>query len=623
MVETRFTPVAGSERIFRCEDGCVLYLLRDGDAGVLIDLGAGRALDALPALGVTRPEAVLFTHAHRDQCAGAARALRAKVALRFPKAARSFVDARERADLRPQGSPLQRAYPGRFLPPRPIEGARFDLRPGDRIVWRSFDLEVVAAPGHIDHQVAFLVDEGFRRIAFCGDAIHSPGKVHEPYHLETDHYTGAGARAAAETLRVLKQLRPNVLCPSHGPVTQGDLWPVFEETISRLQALAELKDTICPGRPAVSRLVRPHPDTMLPISEHLYVWNNSYFLLSDDGPVLMVDAAGELPASFWEQFAALTGGERRIEVILVTHIHCDHVEGIEPLRATGGRRAGPLPGEAPLQVWAHAAIADAIEAPHRLRRPWLPQQGARVDRRLSEGERFRWREYSFRAYEFPGQTDLHAAYEVVVDAHRALFSGDNFYPPQQWGGTGGLCGLNGGDPGRGWRRSIDRVLELEPDWILASHIQPFPYRRADFEAMRAWTEAVADAMRALAPDGCLMRHHNPHWIGLEPYAQRTNGSGVPLRVTARAQNPYDREVEATLCLVAPDGWRVRNSEQRLCLPPHTTAAANWEIVPAPLFPTGSKSGTTLSAARGEIVTLEVTWNGEYLGEIAECYIYPA
>jgi glyoxylase-like metal-dependent hydrolase (beta-lactamase superfamily II) len=591
-----FAPVAGSERVLRLEDGCAVYLLRDGERGLLIDLGAGAALEALGAVGVRHLEGVLFTHAHRDQCAGAARAVAAGVPTRFPEAARGFVDAEERADLR-LPTPLLRAYPGRFMPPRPIPGARFDLRPGSVLPWGPFDLEIVAAPGHIDHQVAFLVDDGERRIAFCGDAIHSPGKIHEPYHLETDHYTGAGARVAAETLRALMQLRPNVLCPSHGPVTHGDLWPAFEETIQRLHRLAALKDTICPGRPTVPRLVRPSPGALMSLSPHLYIWNNSYFLLSDDGPALMVDNAGELPESFWAQWRDLPGGERPIEVILVTHIHCDHVEGIEALRALRGGQ---------LQAWAHEAIADAIEAPHRWRRPWLAERGTRVDRRLAEGEEFSWREYRLGAHDFPGQTDLHAAYEAWVDGRHVLFSGDNFYPPQQWGGTGGLSGLNGGHPLRGWRRSIDLVLTLEPEWVLASHIQPFPYRRDDFLAAHDWTEAVSAAMRDLAPAGCLERHHDPHWICLEPYVQ---DAGLPTTVTARLQNPYPRPVTADVRLVLPDGWQLADPQRQMAIPAGGTATTLWEVTPQP-------------SSRNELVTLEVTWDGEALGEVAECYVRP-
>ncbi|MBI3910419.1 MAG: MBL fold metallo-hydrolase [Armatimonadetes bacterium] len=589
----RLQSVAGLESVFRFEDCCNVYILKDGDRALLIDLGSGAVLDALGALGIHFLDGVYFTHAHRDQCQAANRVAERGVPLRFPQEARAFVAAEERTDLR-QVTPLLRAYIGRFNPPRPIPRARFEVTPGARIPWGPFDLETLALPGHLDHQIGYLVDVGGRRLAFCGDVIHSAGKIYEPYHLETDHYTGAGARQAAESLRALRQQRPDALCPSHGPVTDRDVPAALAQTEEALRTLGELKDTICPGRPAAKRLIRPVGDRLIQISAHLWVWNNSYFLVSDTGPVLMVDNAGPLPESFWEQYHACLG-ERRIEVNLITHIHCDHVEGIEPLRER-------LRGE--LEVWAHEAIADAIEMPHRFRRPWLPERGARVDRRLLEAEVFKWREYTFRAFFFPGQTDLHAAYQVMIDGHHALFTGDNFYPPQQWGGTGGLCGLNGGHPLHGWRRSIDLVLQLEPEWLLAAHIQPFLFRPADFHTARHWTEQVAAAMRALAPGGCLERHYNPHVFALEPYVQEVTGR---FQVTSRVQNPYGHRVEAMLRLILPEGWRAAPDSAILTIAPDGEGDVEWSIEPTGL------GGT-------HMLTLDLTYGGDYLGEKAECYV---
>src|SRR5205085_2206434 len=128
-----------------------------------------------------------------------------------------------------------------------------------------------------------------------------------------------------------------------------------------------------------------------------------------------------------------------------------------------------------------------------------------------------------------------------IDGHAAILSGDNFYPVQQWGGTGGLCGLNGGHPDR-WRRTIDLYLRLEPEWVLASHIHPFEFRQDDFLAMRRWCDDVSAAMRAVAPDGCLGRHHDPHTFDLEPYAQEAR-AGQSVRITGSFRNPYDRPLD--------------------------------------------------------------------------------
>jgi hypothetical protein len=224
-------------------------------------------------------------------------------------------------------------------------------------------------------------------------------------------------------------------------------------------------------------------------------------------------------------------------------------------------------------------------------------------------QEFEWRGYQFHAFDFPGQTDLHALYATAVDGRRVVFSGDNFYPPQQWGGTGGLSGLNGGHPLKGWRRSIELILQLEPDWLLAAHVQPFPYRHADFQAMLEWTEAVSHAMRSLAPDGCLERHHSPHLVELLPYCQTAGEE--PVSIQARVQNPYPNPIQVDLALVLPAGWSVGRAHRRLNIAAGSAAAASWE-------PRLEEALTAPS-----MITVDVIYEGEYLGQKAECYVYPS
>jgi glyoxylase-like metal-dependent hydrolase (beta-lactamase superfamily II) len=588
----------GSDLLWRFQDCCNVYILRRRERALLVDLGSGAVLDHLPALGIHQVDAVLFTHAHRDQCAGAPRALAAGIPLRFPASAREFVDPSLRPDLHGP-SPLVRAYPGRFEPPRPFpcNGAvAFDLRPGQRLRWEDLEVEFEAAAGHINHQLAFLVDAAGHRLCFCGDAMHSPGRIHEAYHWETDHYTGAGLRAGIETLRVLRHHRPDLLLPSHGPGASGPLWDVFLETEASLRALAEVKDTIVPRRPAVRRLVPPRSGVLMEALPGLWVWNNSYFLVSAAGPVLMVDNAGPLPGEFWEQYRRALG-ERPITTILVTHIHCDHVEGILDLRRRGWQ------GE----VWAHEHLVPCIEDPHRYRRPWLPERGVKVDRALAEGQEFSFHEHALAARFAPGQTDLHACYPLTLAGIRIILSGDNFYPAQQWGGTGGLCGLNGGHPEL-WRRTIQLYLEYEPEWVLASHIHPFEYRREDFLTMLAWCDEAAAAMRAVAPDGNLERHHVPHTFNLVPYARRAV-AGVPFTVRACFHNPWRHAVEVSALLRVPAGWSAAPTTWSGALLPGSVGGPAWEV-----------SALATQGERAELVTADLYVDGHYLGEKAECYV---
>jgi glyoxylase-like metal-dependent hydrolase (beta-lactamase superfamily II) len=59
-----------SENLFVLEDTCNVYLIRDGDRGVLIDFGSGMMLKHVGDLGVRKIDWILHAHHHRDQAQG-------------------------------------------------------------------------------------------------------------------------------------------------------------------------------------------------------------------------------------------------------------------------------------------------------------------------------------------------------------------------------------------------------------------------------------------------------------------------------------------------------------------------------------------------------------------------
>src|SRR5690349_1658685 len=78
--------------IFIWTDTCNVYVVRDGDAGLLIDLGDGSVLDHLAGIGVKRVEWVLFTHHHREQCQGAPRLHGTGAKIAAPEAERELFE---------------------------------------------------------------------------------------------------------------------------------------------------------------------------------------------------------------------------------------------------------------------------------------------------------------------------------------------------------------------------------------------------------------------------------------------------------------------------------------------------------------------------------------------------
>ena len=140
--------------------------------------------------------------------------------------------------------------------------------------------------------------------------------------------------------------------------------------------------------------------TPLPAFQDNYLW-----LLHDGQRALVVDPGDAAPV---QSYLAAHG--LRLEAILVTHHHPDHVGGVDALRdATGARVYGP----------AHERIPEPLE-------------------RLSEGDAIEVLGQRFDVLDVPGHTAGHIAYycasPALADGAPLLFCGDTLFS----GGCGRL-----------------------------------------------------------------------------------------------------------------------------------------------------------------------------------------
>ncbi len=530
------------------------YALLSGDRALLID--APHPADGLAEHGVRKIEGVLLTHYHRDVCAALAGYLE-RCPVQAPLKADEWLKPEAVRKYWQESLPLRNSRTAYLVHPTGFDGLSYKLTDGQEIDWHGWKLRVADTPGHARVHVALAAQkEGGPRLVFCGGAFCAPGTLWAPYTTDWDHWTDAGLKPAAASLRKLIELRPEILCPSRGPVLREKAEAALQRTLANVEEVGFLKSferftKERLGNPPQYRFLAKEQATSngsLPwarVSEHLWLTGNTYVLVSKDNTCLMIDPWGKRSV---DQFAKLQAEQKLgpLEVVMFSHAHYDHYDGVYD-----------LPGK--FEVWSLDAVAGPIADPYRLRAPFLDARPVKFDRTPHEGESLSWREYRFKFHYLPGQSEFTMGVETTIDGKHSLFTADNFFHQDMFSGSGGWMGLNRSFPPR-YAASARKVLAVAPEWVLAEHGGPFEFSAEDFRRRAAWGEAAARAADALSPSGNHLHDWDPHRVHVEPLVQKAASGGV-LKGTLVVTNPLDRPRKLTVelqgrGLTADQAWEL-------------------------------------------------------------------
>lgn len=607
--------------VYRYRDSCCVYAVR-GAAGqwLFINAGTGRAAACLAELGDIRGATVLLTHHFRDHTAGA-QAFRGV-------GARIFAPYWERDHLREP----QHAFRSRetrllydliwdnFAPIEPISVDRW-MMDYEQTVLAGLPIEVIPAPGVSMGAVAYGVElSNGRKVAFIGELMSSPGRLARLSPLQYGYNDLQGGENVLLSWDRVAATNPDAVFPSLGEPF-GDI----TAAVAQLRRNLEGFDSIQPGFAA--RLAKPSTDSIEQVHPRLFrakkTVAETHFILGRSGRVLALDYGYDMAGIHLPQRAEFSTrrtllhsvdalkqriGTDRIDTVLATHYHDDHIGGIPLLQRLFQT-----------ELWAGDNFADLIENPSEFDRPCLWPDPIPVARRLPLGKRFFWEDVAITLHPMVGHTEFSSLILLEFDGCRVAHTGDELFF-QNASGANTVPGdasavftnhvyKNGLALG-GYLECLGHLRSFRPEIILSGHAAPYRPDEHAWALIEKSALAFDCVHRTLMPLGDDAVHFGPESQPgkLQPYILFLPEGKETAALHGWVLNPFNEEVTAEIRIATPpEGWHAQ---------PVILSLAPREKRPFT---------TTLTVARGgrhrrQPIALDLTVNGRPFGQVAEAWV---
>jgi len=522
--------------IYRLQDAANVYLLKSGDSGILIDAGSDSLAAALGRIGVKEIDWVLHTHFHRDQCLGTASLRKAGARVAIGKLEEHYLQSAHADD---RDDPAERyilnseiSNQGRRGEPFHMPGVDRSLSEGEVITWNQYSVKVIDTPGHTEGSVSYLVEVDGKLLCFSGDLIMKGGYVRDFYSMQWIYLQNPGIDSSLVSLDKVSLLQPDLLLPSHGRIINNPTEDLFKLT-SRLEELHH--------QLTIKRAGRWNWSGFVQVSDHVIqdCGTTSQLIISESGEVLLFDCGKtfttERLASVKQKF-----GIKRVDVIIPSHWHYDHIDGIPALAASEGA-----------EVWVWEKLKEHVEEPENSLTTCWSDTKFKADRVLSEGESFQWGGYDFRVYHNPVHMEQQMGLSAVIDGLKFYFTADGSSINREGYMRSSIHCYNGISTRTGLIKTAQSFYSADPYICLAAHSNGFATHndtRLDFVE---WAVKTTDVITS-----CLMPGHseigfNPYWATFYPAKSHVHPGG-DVQLFLRIINVADQGVPCRIILKGPD-----------------------------------------------------------------------
>lgn len=545
-------PVTGKlipirDNLYLWADIANVYILKDGDAAILFDLGDGGVLEHLKDIGVSKIEWVLFTHHHREQTQGYPKVKPWSPQIAVPEQERLLFE--QPSSFRKMNSSLEdqyavhgSSYVRPSIVPIRVDRGLLDM---DIFTWRGYEITCLKTPGNSPGSMSYFIDTSAGRIAITGDVMLDGARMHNWFDSEWDYGFATGLYVLHNSARLIQEFNPVLLLPSHGPLIRDP-----KEQLTNYQK--KLKDLI----PALLRgydvynLTSSFQDkvskpTEVPfiwqVSPHIYKFKGPTFfvnftlILADNGHALAVDC-GLLDEAFLNKTLDLMSqrlGLKKIDAVLISHMHGDHFLQVPFLKKKYGT-----------EVWALERMANQLQRPFDYDYAALIPaydkgfDSIKVDRFLRAGEKIIWEGYEFTVDWMPGQTEFAMGFHGKIDERYVIFTGDNIFADSEdvsHNGHEALVARNSAILEEGYMVGAQLLKDLNPDIIIGGHSFVMDKPHELIERYYQWSFHMRDLLQDLSSFEDYRYWFDPYWVKAEPYRNKMKG-GDTLELQIKVRN---------------------------------------------------------------------------------------
>jgi len=599
-----------SENLYLFEDTCNVYVIKDGASCVLIDFGSGKILDQLRGLGITQVDYVLHTHHHRDQCQGDRKAVERNIPIAVPAHEKHLFAEAENFWRNRRIFHLYYMRNDFYTLTKNVKVSKV-LADYSTFRWKKTDFFVLPTPGHTLGSITLLATVDGKKVAFSGDLMYAAGKIQTLHDTQVNYGGSEGIDLGIYSLSRLRELKPALVCPSHGqPIPNPEV--AITQTADSLTAYYKFQTGNASSEANRPYAVSPH------LVAHYQTTSSFYAIMSDSGKALFIDygAASAVHFGSFERATAVTDrirfvehsidelkrsyGMKSVDVVMPSHMHDDHLNGFPHLIRHYGAK-----------VWCYENMVDVLENPRGYNLGCILAEPFKVSRSFRHKETFKWEEFEFEVTHSPGHTEYQMALFATIDGNRVAFTGDAFFDA---GRKDGILRHNlifrNHVENDSHVKSIRNLIEHSPTLIAPGHGRPYPVDKSMMAATEQHLLGQQKFFFDLLPEGETDFGMDPSWVRIYPYEiLMAPGERKLLQIHVRNYKPEPMKIEVGL--VVPAEWTVEPEVVKFEVPPKVESHRSVIL----RVPPGWAAPSPRVAIAADVVR-----DGKHLGEITEAVV---